>query len=425
VETGRCLKEFVGHNGPVWSIAWGPDKRQALSAADDGTLRLWDLKTGDCLRVFEGHTEQVLNVNWQQFAVSASSDLTLRTWDVSTGTCLRVLKGHNNQVLAAAWCADQRFVLSGSKDRTIRLWDTRTGTCLQVLEGHTEAVWCVLSAGEHLAISASFDRTVRMWDLKTHRCIRVLEGHGDGIWSIDYNPKTFQILTASNDRTLRLWDATSGRCLCVFEGHTDNIRTVQWSGDGRRALSGDVGGGLRVWDLSDYAFSTPTNFERADDHVQYTNAKVLLIGESGVGKTGLSQRLVLDDWQPSDSTIGSWASHWKLPVESGSSVEREIWLWDFGGQADQRLIHQLYMDETSLAILVFDGQKDDLFDTLGQWDRDLARASPRTFAKLLVAGRVDAGGLRVSRGQIEAFKNERVQSVSRDQRQDRRRLQRT
>jgi hypothetical protein len=88
-------------------------------------------------------------------------------------------------------------------------------------------------------------------------------------------------------------------------------------------------------------------------------------------------------------------------------MEREIWIWDFGGQADQRLIHQLYMDETALAVLVFDGQKEDVFETLGQWDRDLTRASQKPFAKLLVAGRVDAGGLRVSRSQIEIFKKER------------------
>jgi hypothetical protein len=88
-------------------------------------------------------------------------------------------------------------------------------------------------------------------------------------------------------------------------------------------------------------------------------------------------------------------------------VEREVWLWDFGGQADQRLIHQLYMDETALSALVFDGQKEDLFETLGQWDRDLTRASRKPFAKLLVAGRMDAGGLRISRSQLESFAEER------------------
>jgi hypothetical protein len=118
-------------------------------------------------------------------------------------------------------------------------------------------------------------------------------------------------------------------------------------------------------------------------------------------------RLALDDWRPSDSTVGAWATHWKLPVSSPEGVEREIWLWDFGGQADQRLIHQLYMEDTALAVLVFDGQKDDLFETLGQWDRDITRASYRPFTKLLAAGRVDAGGLRMSRSRVQAFAKDR------------------
>jgi GTPase SAR1 family protein len=145
--------------------------------------------------------------------------------------------------------------------------------------------------------------------------------------------------------------------------------------------------------------------------VQYTNAKVLLVGETGAGKTGLSRVLAGQQWEASDSTVGAWATQWKLPIDDGEDgsdgVEREIWLWDFGGQADQRLIHQLYMDETALAVLVFDGQKDDVFETLGQWDRDLTRASQQPFAKLLAAGRVDAGDLRVSRSRIEAFAKER------------------
>jgi small GTP-binding protein len=188
---------------------------------------------------------------------------------------------------------------------------------------------------------------------------------------------------------------------------------VAWSIDQRRAFSGDSSGGIRVWELSEFVTearapeSTAPVLPSMPEQVQYTNAKVLLVGESGAGKTGLSKVLAGEEWQPSDSTVGAWATQWKLPVDSKDGMEREIWLWDFGGQADQRLIHQLYMDETALAVLVFDGQKEDTFETLGQWDRDLTRASRKPFSKLLVAGRVDAGGLRVSRSQVEAFARER------------------
>ena len=224
-----------------------------------------------------------------------------------------------------------------------------------------------------------------------------------------WSPDGQQALSGADDNTVRLWDVKSGRGLRVLEGHTARVLSVAWSPDGQQALSGALNGVMRIWDLSEPGTAAP-----ARDQVIYTNAKVLLVGESGVGKTGLSRRLTSDVWEPSDSTVGAWATQWKVPVPSPSSegasgerVEREIWLWDFGGQADQRLIHQLYMDETSLAVLVFDGQKEDLFEALGQWDRDLARASRKEFAKLLVAGRVDAGGLRVSRKEVEKFAAQR------------------
>jgi|GEM_PF-2666472 hypothetical protein len=66
------------------------------------------------------------------------------------------------------------------------------------------------------------------------------------------------------------------------------------------------------------------------------------------------------------------------------------------------------MDQTSVAALVFDPQKQELLDTLGTWDRDLTRAATQGFKKLLVAGRTDTGGPRsVSCGQVETFAKER------------------
>jgi small GTP-binding protein len=269
------------------------------------------------------------------------------------------------------------------------------------------------SPDEKRALTGAEDTTIRQWDVETGRCLRVLEGHTGAVWSLALSADQRRALSGSADNTVRQWDVETGRCLRVLEGHADTVRNVAWSADQRRAFSGDSEGVIRVWDLSEFVTevrapeATATALPPVPDQVQYTNAKVLLVGESGVGKTGLYKRLALNDWEPSDSTVGAWATQWKLPVSSDDGVEREIWLWDFGGQADQRLIHQLYMDETALAVLVFDGQKEDLFETLGQWDRDLTRASRKAFSKLLVAGRVDAGGLRVSRNQMEAFRNER------------------
>jgi hypothetical protein len=65
------------------------------------------------------------------------------------------------------------------------------------------------------------------------------------------------------------------------------------------------------------------------------------------------------------------------------------------------------MDDTAAAVLVFNPQNENPFDGLGQWDRDLRKATRGAFAKLLVAGRVDRGGMVVSRANIERFMRER------------------
>jgi len=247
---------------------------------------------------------------------------------------------------------------------------------------------------------------------------RSLEGHTADVNCVAYSAGGELLASKSKDQSIRLWRSCDGVCVANISEFTGKVPIIWPPGVAfhpQRALLAAVGSDPSGPDserdcvIHIYALDLDIllRLAGATNQVQYSNAKVLLVGESGAGKTGLSKRLASNAWEPSDSTVGAWATQWKLPVSSGKGVEREIWLWDFGGQADQRLIHQLYMDETALAVLVFDGQKEDLFETLGQWDRDLTRASRKEFAKLLVAGRVDAGGLRASRSEVERFAAER------------------
>ena len=418
LESRCCLRVIDGHTSNVSSVVWGADERRALSGSWDNTLRLWDLDTGNCLQVFEGHTSFVMQVAWsadQRHAISGSFDKTVRLWDVETGKCLRVFEGHTREIWSVALCADQRYALSGSEDNTVRLWDVESGECRQIFKGHDNQIHGVAWAADNRhVISGANDKTVRLWDAVTGRCLRIFEGHTNNVncvaWSRDGN----HVLSGGADAAVRLWDVWSGRSVCVLSGHTEQIWSVAWSEDQRHALAGAWKNGVRTWDLSEFVSdaggpeSSTTTSPAARDQVQYTNAKVLLVGNSAAGKTGLSNRLALDKFEKTDSTVGAWATRWPLAIKSTDGVEREVWLWDFGGQADQRLIHQLYMDQTQVAALVFDPQKPELLDTLGTWDRDLTRAATQDFKKLLVAGRTDAGGLRsVSRGQVETFAKER------------------
>jgi WD40 repeat protein len=50
--SGREQCTLIGHSGTVYGVAVTPDRQRAVSASDDKTLRVWDLKTGEVLATF-------------------------------------------------------------------------------------------------------------------------------------------------------------------------------------------------------------------------------------------------------------------------------------------------------------------------------------------------------------------------------------
>ena len=52
----------IGHADSVFSVAFSPDGKTALSGSYDNTLKLWDISTGKVIRTFEGHTNWVFSV---------------------------------------------------------------------------------------------------------------------------------------------------------------------------------------------------------------------------------------------------------------------------------------------------------------------------------------------------------------------------
>jgi WD40 repeat protein len=405
LESGQCLATFEGHTGGVQAVAVTPDGKMIVSSSVDMTLKVWDLESGQCIFNLIGHSGYggglAITPDGKK-VVSGSGDKTLKVWDLESGQCLSTLKGHTQSISlwGVAVTPDGRNIISGSNDDTIKVWDLSSGKCIATFKGHNDFITGVtVTPDSTKVISGSADKTLKVWDLESGQCLATFEGHTRDVLGVAVTPDGKKVVSGSADQTLRVWDLESGQCLATFEGHIGLVYAVAVTPDGKEVVSGLSDHTVRVWKLPEYGVSMESS-----SSTRYTNAKVALVGETGVGKTGLALRLCGNRWEPTESTQGMLVSQLKLPPgESQSDMEREVWLWDFAGQPDYRLIHQLYMDETALGLLVFDPQNDNPFEDLGHWEKALLAAAKYKPAKLLVAARCDRGGITISKKRFGQF----------------------
>ncbi len=88
-------------------------------------------------------------------------------------------------------------------------------------------------------------------------------------------------------------------------------------------------------------------------------AKFLIVGEGGAGKTSLAKKIETETYelQPDEkSTQGIDVIRWDFPLPDGQNFRVNI--WDFGGQEIYHQTHQFFLTERSLYALVADTRKE-------------------------------------------------------------------
>lgn len=144
---------------------------------------------------------------------------------------------------------------------------------------------------------------------------------------------------------------------------------------------------------------------------RYTSAKVLLLGDSGTGKSGLAIRLLMNEFHPTESTHGIHISHLNSQtiIEKGVSVVREIVLWDLAGQQDYRIVHQLFITGAAVALVVADPSEEGWWQSAKNWNRSILRIAGPECRRILVLSRADRGAPRdeissiVEASKVEGF----------------------
>jgi small GTP-binding protein len=357
-------------------------------------------------------------VSWspkQDLIATGGDDGSVRLWDGSSGKLLAELRDHRGAVYAFAWSPNGQYLASGGErspvsnevDNDIRIWDISERSLKYTLTGHegfvSDIVW---SPDSSTLASVSLDRTVRVWDPNSGTAISVLEGHADQTRGIGFSFDSQILASNSWDRTLRLWKSSSWEPLAIVEvveaGKGDTIwyARVVWDPTGPR-LATVSGQEILVWslDIGILLGTRPTT-----GSVRYTTAKLVLVGDSGVGKTGLGWRLAHGEFKEHASTHGQqfWIVD-ELRTQRRDGTECEVVLWDLAGQHVYRPIHAIFLDNVDFALILFDpSNRQEPLKGVEFWLGQLA-INKELPPSVLVGARVDRGTLTVSQEELQQF----------------------
>lgn len=120
--------------------------------------------------------------------------------------------------------------------------------------------------------------------------------------------------------------------------------------------------------------------------------KVVLIGDSSVGKTNLLSRFTTNEFNPdSKATIGVEFATRTLEID-GKKIKAQI--WDTAGQERYRAITAAYYRGAAGALVVYDITNSDSYENVSKWLKEMKDNADSNMVIALVGNKSDLSHLR-------------------------------
>jgi small GTP-binding protein len=114
--------------------------------------------------------------------------------------------------------------------------------------------------------------------------------------------------------------------------------------------------------------------------------KVVLVGDTKVGKTCLLNRLTTGSFRDTAATIGAAFQTHTLQTTTGS---RTLQIWDTAGQEKYRSLAPMYYRAAQVALICFDLTNRESYEAVGPWADELAEKTSSDIQTIMVGNKAD------------------------------------
>mgnify|MGYP000750407024 CR=1 FL=1 len=119
------------------------------------------------------------------------------------------------------------------------------------------------------------------------------------------------------------------------------------------------------------------------------DVKVIILGDSAVGKSKLVERYLIDDYNPRRLSTHALTLYRKnINIGDGGESTVTVDFWDTAGQETFNSMHASYYYKAHVCIMVFDATRKQTYLNLKHWYTELRQHCP-TIPCILVANKVD------------------------------------
>ena len=148
-------------------------------------------------------------------------------------------------------------------------------------------------------------------------------------------------------------------------------------------------------DILSYYFRSRTEAKRV-----LNEAKIILVGQGGVGKSSVVKRLVAGDFDEKEAkTEGIDIVPWSLPV-AGIAESVRLNIWDFGGQEIMHATHRFFLSQRSLYLLVIDARQGASESNIQYW-LEIIQSYGSDSPVLVVVNKSDEQGLDLDESRLK------------------------